>query len=92
MIVRNLRRFKKNSLLAFFDLQLASGLMLRGCMLHLSHDKYWAGLPARPYKDASGKDSWTNIVDFRGKATRNRFQRLATEMALAAYRESEVAA
>jgi hypothetical protein len=86
------RPHAKNSLVAFFDLELDSGLVLRGCTLHLSHDKHWVGLPARPHKDASGADTWAAIVDFRDKATRARFQAQATVAALEASRRAGRAA
>jgi hypothetical protein len=41
--VLNLRRYERNTLRAFADLQLASGLILRGCTLHESHGKQWVG-------------------------------------------------
>ena len=72
----------KNSLLGFFDLMLDSGLILRGCALHLSHGKHWVGLPARPYTEPSGAATWAAIVDFRDRRTRDSFQQQATAAAL----------
>jgi len=93
LLATNLRRHEKNTLRAFFDLELPSGLLLRGCTLHFSHDRHWVGLPGRPYKDAAtGKDTWAAIVDFRDKPTRDKFQQLATDAAVAAWRKQEAAA
>src|SRR5262245_42726132 len=92
MKIRNLRRCERNTLRGFFDLELPSGLLLRGCSLHFSHDRHWVGLPGRPYKDQDGRDTWANIVDFRDKATRDKFQQLATDAAVAAWRKQEAAA
>jgi hypothetical protein len=88
----NLRRCQKGSLLAFLDLELPSGLILRGCTLHDSDGRKWVGLPGKPYKDAAGKDVWANIIDFRDRSTRNNFQKQATAAALAAYGAAERAA
>jgi hypothetical protein len=87
----NFRRFAKNTLVGFFDLQLASGLIIRDCTLHLSHGRHWVGLPGKPYKDAAGKETWANIVDFDQRATRDAFQRQAAAAALAALREAAAA-
>jgi hypothetical protein len=84
--VLRFRPCEKNTLRAFFDLQLASGIVLRGCTLHLTCGRHWTGLPAKPFKTAGGADSWSPIVDFTDKTTRDRFQRQATAAALEAYK------
>jgi hypothetical protein len=82
------RHCAKGSLLGFLDLELASGLVLRGCTLHLSHGKHWVGLPAKPYTAADGGATWAAIVDFKDKSVRDRFQKAATAAALAACQRS----
>jgi hypothetical protein len=90
MNARNFRKFSKNTLVGFFDLFLDSGLILRGCTLHLSHERYWVGLPAKPYtKD--GAETWASIVDFNGKNVRKKFQKEAVAAALAAFGEEAAA-
>jgi hypothetical protein len=81
----NFRLYRKNSLLAFFDLKMSSGLILRGCQLHESHGKRWVGVPARSYEAADGTQSWARIVDFRDRRASVRFQEMATAAAVAAY-------
>jgi hypothetical protein len=83
--VLNFRRFEKNTLRAFCDLQLASGLVLGGCTLHQSHGKWWVGLPARNYADPDGNEKWVPIVDFASRERKAKFQQLATAAVLAAY-------
>ena len=46
MRATNVRRCRKNTLRGFFDLVLPSGLILRGCALHLSHGRHWVETPA----------------------------------------------
>jgi hypothetical protein len=58
LAVLNLHRHEKN-----FDLQLPSGLVLRGCSLHVKNGHWWIGLPARAYTTADGSQSWAAIVD-----------------------------
>jgi hypothetical protein len=85
LAVFNLKKYEKNTLRAFFDLQLPSGLILRGCTLHFSHEIWWVGLPAKPYTDAAGKEGWAAIVDFRDKTTKDKFQQIAVSAALESY-------
>src|SRR5690348_13620190 len=77
--------FEKNTLRGFFDIELASGLILRGCTLHEKNGRRWVGLPAKPYAANDGAQSWAAIVDFRDKRTAARFQELATAAAVAVY-------
>jgi hypothetical protein len=82
-VVLNFKSFEKNSLKGFFDLELASGMMLAGCTLHESHGKFWVGLPARPYATPDNSQSWVKIVDFRDKRTAAKFQEMAVAAAVA---------
>jgi hypothetical protein len=80
----NLRKFEKNTLRAFFDLELPSGLIIRGCALHF-RERWWVCFPGRPYKGQDGNETWANIIDSRDKETRDRFQKIALAAALEAY-------
>jgi hypothetical protein len=82
------REVVKNSLQGFCVLTLSpSGLILRDCSVHERPDgKRWVGLPAKPVLDlegrhrkdpATGKALWLPIVEIKGKAERERFQRAA---------------
>jgi hypothetical protein len=77
--------FEKNTLRGFFDLELPSGMILSGCTLHEKDDKYWVGLPGKPYTAADGSQAWTRIIDFRDAKTRNKFQESITPLARVAY-------
>jgi hypothetical protein len=77
--------FEKNTLRGFFDLELPSGMILAGCTLHEKDNKYWVGLPAKPYMAADGSQSWVKIIDFRDAKTRARFQEEVTPLARNAY-------
>jgi hypothetical protein len=85
--VLNFRKYEKNTLRAVFDLQLASGLVLRGCMLHQSHGRQWIGLPSKPYTGADSSQRWQPIVDFANAEKRRKFQALALEAVLSIYRD-----
>ncbi len=76
-VVLTARRIEKNSLRGFFDLRLPSGLVLRGCSLHLSHGRWWIGMPAQSYTKNDGAQAWSAVVDFANWQSRKRFQEIA---------------
>ena len=86
-IARNCRRFEKNTLRAFFDIELPSGMIIRGATLQFSHGKYWVGLPARPFENSEGVKGWVPIIDFRDRETKARFQTAAIAAATEAFPE-----
>jgi hypothetical protein len=67
-------------------LELLSGMILCRCALHTKTDRWWVGLPAKPYTTADGSGKWAALVDFRYKATRDKFQAAATVAAREAYK------
>lgn len=84
-VIRNLKPLRKNTLAGFFDVELPSGLVLCGCTLHEKGDSRWVGLPARPYTDSSGKQTWAKIVDFVDRDRAKRFQEGVLPAVIAAF-------
>jgi len=83
---------REKTLRAFFSLELASGLIVRGCTLHTKNGKFWVGLPAKLYTIDTDAQSWAAIVDFRDKRTAARFQEMATAAAVEAFERMRGAA
>jgi hypothetical protein len=79
------RRYEKNTLRAFVDLELLpGGLVLRDCSWHRHQDgKEWVNFPAKPYETQSGKTAWQPIIEFSESAKEARKQQFQQE-ALAA--------
>jgi len=88
-IVKDFRLYSKGSLLGFFDLELPSGMIVAGCQLHATNNRFWIGLPARSYTNAQGEAAWCRIIDFVDKETRGRFQGLVVPLARAALAEAQ---
>jgi hypothetical protein len=78
--------------LPVFDLQLASGMVICGAMLHQSHGEYWVGLPSKGYVKQDGTQGWRKIVDFVDKQTNYRFQEIVVPLALAALERAKAEA
>lgn len=83
--IHNFKPFRKNSLRAFFDVELPSGLTICGCTLHESHGKWWTGLPAKPVASPGNPSAWAEpprkIVDFANKPAAASFQSIVTPLA-----------
>jgi hypothetical protein len=85
MVARDWRPLQKNTLLGFFSLELASGLVLRDCALHQKNDRRWVSLAAKlqlnpdgtPRIGDKGKALYSPIVEIPDPARREAFQRAA---------------
>ena len=71
--VLDFKPYSKNTLKGFFDLRLASGMVLCGCTLYEKNGRYWIGLPAKSYLKDDGEQAWCRIIDFSDKETHDRF-------------------
>lgn len=92
LCIRNLKPFRKNTLRAFFDVELPSGMVICGCMLHDFEGTRWVGLPAKPYTKDDGSQSWAKIVGFVDQDKAMAFKDLVMPAASAALDEVEAAA
>jgi hypothetical protein len=76
-----LRRFEKNTLKGFADLQLTRvGLVLHDCTWHEKDGKEWVGFPARRYEQ-NGEEKWQVLIEFAAgaKDAREQFRKHAIE-------------
>jgi hypothetical protein len=77
-----LRRYEKNTLRAFVDLELSRvGLILRDCTWHEKDGKEWVSFPARSYTDQDGNTQWQPLIEFveGAKEVREQFRKQALE-------------
>ena len=87
--ILNLKPLDRNTLRAVFDLELPSGLVICGAMLHTKNNHWWVGLPGKPFTKQDGSQFWSRIIDFRDKETHRRFQKIVTPLALAALDDAQ---
>jgi hypothetical protein len=82
----NWRPREQNTLRAFVDLRLPSGLTLHDCTYHFRGEARWVGFPARPQLDRKGRvittprtgtPSYAAVVTIDDREARERFQRAA---------------
>jgi hypothetical protein len=79
------RPLRKNTLLGFVSIELASGLQIIDCTVHRSSGRLWIGMPAKPQIDSegrqkrdpnTGKPSFTSVNQWRDRETSDRFSEL----------------
>jgi len=76
------RRYEKNTLKGFADLELVrTGIIIHDCPLHEKNGKEWIGFPARSYTDKDGNTQWSPLLEFApgANAEREAFRKQALE-------------
>ena len=68
MKILKFRRYQKNTLRGFIEVELPSGLIIKDITWHQKEDREWLGLPARQYEKEDGSTGWSNQVDFSDKS------------------------
>jgi hypothetical protein len=76
------------TLLGYLDVETPSGMVIHDCRLMRGPaDKYWIAMPAtrqtdrdgQPRLDATGKQLWLPVVEFRDRTTADRFRDLVLD-------------
>lgn len=67
------RPLSKNSLRGVFSATMPSGMVFHDLMLLEKDGKRWIGFPGKPWIDQQGKTRYANFIEFRDKASANRF-------------------
>ncbi|MGO9428339.1 hypothetical protein [Rhodoblastus sp.] len=84
--ITNAKSIRKNSLIGSFDLQMPSGLIVRGAMLFEKNGKHWIGFPSKEFVKRDGTKSYSPILEFVDRATSDKFQAAVLPLAEQALR------
>jgi hypothetical protein len=68
-------KFEKNTLKAFLEAGLPSGLCIRDLTYHVKGDNRWIGYPSRAYEDGEGNTKYQPIIWFSDKNLHWDFQK-----------------
>jgi hypothetical protein len=79
--VTNAKRLDQNSLIGVFDVELPSGLVIRGAMLLESHGRRWINCPGIPWTKEDGSKSYKPVIEFASREVKDRFERLVLPLA-----------
>jgi DNA-binding cell septation regulator SpoVG len=80
-LITNAKLIRKNSLVGVFDVQLPSGMIIRGVMLLESNGRRWVNMPSEAYQKADGTKAWKSVIEFAAREVRDRFQRQVLPLA-----------
>jgi hypothetical protein len=72
--VTNFRPFAKGTLIAFFDVELPSGLILRDCSFHEKNGGRWVDPPSTKFAGQDGKPVYKRLVDFATRGLGDEFR------------------
>jgi hypothetical protein len=72
--ISNPKLIRKNSLVGSFDLQLPSGLIIRGAMLFEKAGKRWVHFPSKEWTDHSGVKKYFPLLEFASRDIADKFQ------------------
>ena|SRR5262245_53551421 len=72
--ISSAKLIRKNSLVGAFDLELPSGMIIRGAMLLESGGRRWVNLPSESYQKPDGTKGWKPFIEFVSKEVRASFQ------------------
>jgi hypothetical protein len=81
----NAKVLRKNSLVGFFDLQMPSGLIVRGAMLFEKAGKRWVGFPSKEWVKADGTKSYSPLLEFTSREIADKFQAAVLPLAEEAF-------
>ena len=68
------RPHEKNTLRGFFTITLQSGMIIHDVMLHEKAENRWISFPAREWTDQQNQKQFVRFIDFRDRATADRFR------------------
>jgi hypothetical protein len=83
-VITNARLVRKNSLVGTFDVEMPSGLVVRGAMLLEKNDSRWINFPSKEWIRLDGSKGYFPLLEFKDRTTRDRFQARVLPLAEAA--------
>jgi len=79
--ISNAKLLRKNSLVGSFDLELPSGMIVRGAMLFEKNGKRWVNFPSREYQKPDGSKGYLPLLEFATREISDNFQRQVLPLA-----------
>jgi hypothetical protein len=86
-VISNARLVRKNSLVGTFDLEMPSGLIVRGVMLLEKDGAQWINFPSKEWTKSDGTKGYFPLLEFASREIKERFQRLVLPLARKAFAE-----
>ena len=84
-VITNHKPMRKGTLIGFFDLEMPSGLIVRGAMLFEKNNKRWCAFPSKEWVKADGTKSYSPLLEFADRSISDKFQAAVVPQAEAAF-------
>ena len=72
--VTNPKSIRKNTLVGAFDLEMPSGLIIRGAMLFEKNGRRWVGFPSKEFTKQDGSKGYFPLLEFASREIADKFQ------------------
>jgi hypothetical protein len=73
-VISNPKLMRKGTLIGFVDLELPSGLIVRGLMLFAKNDKRWCSFPSKEFTKQDGTKGYSPLLEFADRTISDKFQ------------------
>ena len=71
---RDWKSVEKNTLCGFCTIETPGGVIYKEVSIHERDGKRWIALPSRPWQKSDGTTGYVQVIEFRDKEVRERFQ------------------
>jgi hypothetical protein len=72
--ITNPKPMRKGTLVGFFDLEMPSGLIVRGAMLFEKNSKRWVSFPSKEWVKSDGTKGYMPLLEFADRSISDKFQ------------------
>jgi hypothetical protein len=79
--ITNPKILRKGSLVGSFDLEMPSGLIVRGAMLFEKDGKRWVNFPSKEWTKQDGTKGYFPLLEFASREIADKFQTLVRPLA-----------
>jgi len=87
--ITNAKIIGKKSLVGSFDLEMPSGLIVRGALLLESGGRRWINFPSKEYQKQDGTKGYFPLLEFASREISDRFQAKVLPLVLDVFRTLE---
>lgn len=84
-VVTNAKSMRKGTLIGFFDLEMPSGLIVRGVMLFEKNERRWCNLPSKEFTKQDGGKGYSPLLEWASKEVDYAFRDEVTPLAEKAF-------
>jgi hypothetical protein len=87
--VSNAKLIRKGTLIGSFDLEMPSGLIVRGAMLFEKDGKRWVNFPSKEYQKHDGTKGYFPLLEFASREISDKFRDKVLPLANEAFKNLE---